>query len=101
MLLCYDLHPVDLQTRLAETVGNLRPLIESYGGSVSIGDVHRDQVTLRLDISSTTGPSPVAMLKDLLEHAIVVAAPDIAEIRYDDAPAPHRNNRQLPIVTVP
>ena len=98
MLLSYDLHPIDLQTRLTETVGNLRPLIESYGGNISIASISRDQVTLMLDVPSSAGPSPVSMLRKLLEHAIIVAAPDVAEIRFDDRSEALANKWQLPIL---
>ena len=98
MLFYYDLHPIDLQTRVVEAVGNLLPLIESYGGFVSISNISNEQVTLRLEVSNSSVPSPAAMLKDLLEHAIVVTAPDVSEIRFDERPTLGKMTSQLPII---
>jgi hypothetical protein len=100
LLLLHDLHPIDLKTRLAETVGNLRPVVESYGGRVSIAAIMRDSVTIRLEIPETTGPSPVGMLQELLRQAIVVVAPDAGEIRFDDRPAPLAIAWELPVIQV-
>jgi hypothetical protein len=98
MLLYYGLHPVDLRTRVIEAVGNLRPLVESYGGLVSISNISSEQVTLRLEVSNSSAHSPATMLKDLLEHAILVAAPDVSEIRFDDRPLLETIKSQLPII---
>jgi Fe-S cluster biogenesis protein NfuA len=100
MLLLHDMHPIDLKTRLAEAVDNLRPVVESYGGRVSIVGVSRDQVTLRLQISDSAGPSPVKMIKDLLEQAILVVAPDAGTVRYDDRKDSEINEWSLPIVQI-
>jgi uncharacterized alpha-E superfamily protein len=98
LLLYHDLHPIALESRLAEAIANLRPIVESYGGSVSIDRIQRGQVTLRLVIEPSSGPSPVPMLEELLENAILVSAPDAGEVRFEPGGAPAKSIK-LPIIS--
>ncbi len=99
LLLLHDLHPIDLRTRVTEAIDNLRPVVESYGGRVSITSVQPRSVVVWLDVSADHGPSPVEMLQKLLQHAILVVAPDVAEVRFEDGPAAARLMLSLPIIT--
>lgn len=99
LLLLHDLHPVDLRTRVTGAIDNLRPVVESYGGRVSIASVHQRSVVVRLDVAADRGPSPVEMLQKLLQHAILVVAPDAADVRFEDGPATARLMFALPVIT--
>ncbi len=99
LLLFYDLHPIDLRTRLTEVVENLRPLVESYAGTISLAGVDRQRVRLRLMLPAARGPSPAGMVKELFKNAILVAAPDVAEVDFDESPAADPAF-ELPIISI-
>jgi len=96
LLLYHDLHPVDVQSRLEEVVDAFRPLVAGYGGSLSLTDVSSERVTIRLQMDRPRSGSPVAMVKELLTNAVLVAAPDVAEVRFND-----ETPSDLPIVQLP
>ncbi len=95
LLLCHDLHPVDLTTRLEEIISNLRPLLEAYGAAASLVAIEPGYVLVGLNVPASSGPSPVTMIQELLENAILVSAPDIAEVRFGQQPA---GRFELPVI---
>lgn len=73
VLLLYDLHPVDPETRVRDAVEHTRPYVHSHGGAVELVSVNDDgSVHVRVQgASSLTG---------VVENAIREAAPDLASI---------------------
>jgi Fe-S cluster biogenesis protein NfuA len=84
LLLLYDLHPQDLETRVLEALEKTRPYLRSHGGNVELVSVDdRSQVRLRLLGSCHGCPSSSLTLKMAVEQAIREAAPEIITIVVD------------------
>jgi Fe-S cluster biogenesis protein NfuA/nitrite reductase/ring-hydroxylating ferredoxin subunit len=88
LLLLHGLHPVPLQTRVLNALGEVRPYLESHGGNVELLEVEPPAVRLRLQGSCSGCPSSAMTLKLAIENAIFKAAPEIDEVvAVDEAPA--------------
>src|SRR5438270_7838042 len=57
LLLLHGLHPVPLQGRLMQALGEVRPYLESHGGNVELLGVKGSAVHLRLEGSCSGCPS--------------------------------------------
>jgi Fe-S cluster biogenesis protein NfuA len=80
LLLLYDLHPLTIDTRIANALKKVRPFLQSQGGSVELLDVTEGSVRLRLAGSCRSCPSSTETLKLAIEKAIYEAAPDVIDI---------------------
>jgi Fe-S cluster biogenesis protein NfuA len=80
LLLLYDLHPLTMETRIAQAVEGVRPFLQSHGGNVELLDVKEGLVRLRLTGSCRSCPSSTETLKLAIEKAIYEAAPDVTAI---------------------
>jgi len=89
VLLLYDLHPVDLETRVRDALARTRPYLESHGGNVElVGIDETGAVRLRMQGSCRGCPSSAVTLKLAIEQAIYEAAPDVAAIVVDGQASP-------------
>ncbi len=91
LLLLYGLHPVALETRVAEALVKVRPYLQSHGGNVEVLGIADGVVRLRLEGSCKSCPSSAMTLKLAIEEAIYEAAPDITAIEAEgvlEPPAP-------------
>lgn len=81
LLVLHDLHPLDLETRVARALDHVRPHLGLQGSDdVELLGVEDGVVRLRLE-----GKSSTAALKRAVEKAIQEAAPDIARIEVEGA----------------
>ena len=81
LLLLYDLHPVDLATRVRGALEKTRPYLKSHGGNVELVEVDdAGTVRLRLQGSCHGCPSSAMTLKTAIEEAIHEAAPEVTAI---------------------
>jgi Fe-S cluster biogenesis protein NfuA len=84
MLVLHNLHPHDLQTRVAAALERVRPLLASHGGNVELLDVSADgAVRLKLLGSCHGCPSSQATLKNAIEEAIYATAGDVTAIHVE------------------
>jgi Fe-S cluster biogenesis protein NfuA/nitrite reductase/ring-hydroxylating ferredoxin subunit len=89
VLLLYDLHPVDLETRVRGALEKSRPYLKSHGGNVELAAVEDTVVRLRMQGSCSGCPSSAVTLKLAIEQAIYEAAPDVSAILVDGQAEPH------------
>lgn len=87
LLLVHDLHPVDLETRVARALDEVRPYLRSHGGDVELLGVGGGEARVRLDGSCDGCPSSAATLKLAIEDAILRAAPELERVAAEGAPA--------------
>ena len=87
LLLLHGLHPVPLQGRLMQALGEVRPYLESHGGNVELLGVKGSAVHLRLEGSCSGCPSSAMTLKLAIENAIHKAAPEIEQVIAEDSAA--------------
>jgi Fe-S cluster biogenesis protein NfuA len=84
LLLLYDLHPHDLETRVCNALDNVRPYLHSHGGDVELLGVLDGVISLRLLGSCHGCPSSAQTLRHLIEQALYEAAPDARAIEVED-----------------
>jgi Fe-S cluster biogenesis protein NfuA/nitrite reductase/ring-hydroxylating ferredoxin subunit len=82
-LLLYGVHPVPIEDRVGAALENVRPYLQSHGGSVELLGVSEGVVRLRLEGSCKTCPSSTVTLKLAIEDAIYAAAPDVVAIEAE------------------
>ena len=84
LLLLHDLHPVDLEARVARGLAEVRPYLESHGGNVELVAVEDGVARVRLQGSCRTCPSSAATLRSAVEAAVLRAAPDLLGITAEE-----------------
>lgn len=89
VLLLYDLHPVDLETRVLGALEKSRPYLKSHGGNVELVAIEESVVRLRMQGSCHGCPSSAVTLKLAIEQAIHEAAPDVSAILVEGQAEPH------------
>jgi Fe-S cluster biogenesis protein NfuA len=87
VLLLHGIHPVDLETRVAQALEQVRPLLRSHGGNVELLGLAGGVVHLRMLGSCDGCPSSALTLKSAIEEAIIERAPDVTGIEVKDAAA--------------
>ena len=83
LLMLYDLHPVDIGTRINRAIEKVRPSLNLHEGDVEVLGVTDGIVKLRLKGSCDGCPSSALTLKHTIEEAIYAAAPDVISIVVD------------------
>jgi Fe-S cluster biogenesis protein NfuA/nitrite reductase/ring-hydroxylating ferredoxin subunit len=88
LLLLHDLHPVDVETRVARALEEVRPYLQSHGGNVELLGIEGGVARLRLQGSCQGCPSSIMTLKLAIEEAIRKAAPDLEGIEAEGLAEP-------------
>jgi Fe-S cluster biogenesis protein NfuA len=88
LLLLHDLHPVDVKTRVAHALEEVRPYLQSHGGNVELLGVDGGVARLRLQGSCHGCPSSTMTLTLAIEEAIRKAAPDLEGIEAEGVAEP-------------
>lgn len=87
LLLLHGLHPVDLETRVRQALAEVRPYLNSHGGSVELLGVEEGVARLRLQGSCRGCPSSAITLQQTIEEALQRAAPDLEGIEAEGVEA--------------
>ena len=77
LLLVHDLHPVDVEARVARALDGVRPYLGSHGGDVELLGVSGGVARLRLNGTCDGCASSAVTLKHSIETAILRAAPEL------------------------
>lgn len=88
LLLLYGLHPLDLETRVAEALEKMRPHLRSQGCNAELLAVADSVVRLRFESSPNGCASSAQALRSAVEDAIYDAAPDVNAIEIEAAEQP-------------
>jgi Fe-S cluster biogenesis protein NfuA/nitrite reductase/ring-hydroxylating ferredoxin subunit len=88
LLLLHGLHPLDLETRVAGALEEVRPYLRSHGGNVELMGIESGVARLRLEGSCNGCPSSTMTLKLAIEEAIQKAAPDLDRIEAEGVAEP-------------
>jgi Fe-S cluster biogenesis protein NfuA len=100
LFLLHGLHPIDIETRVARALVEVRPYLKSHGGNVELLKVENGVAYLRLEGSCHGCPSSTITLQQAIEEAIYKAAPDLAGLQVEGvADPPPRPG--VPITFVP
>jgi Fe-S cluster biogenesis protein NfuA len=80
LLVLYGVHPVGLEQRVAEAIDKVRPQLRRQNGSVELIGVADGAVRVKIQSSGNgCGSSPDAH-KQMVEQAILEAAPEVVEV---------------------
>jgi Fe-S cluster biogenesis protein NfuA len=88
LLALYDLHPVDIETRIERALDKSRPYLKSHGGSVELLGVQDETVRLRMSGSCSGCPSSLATVKGTIEESIRTMVPEILNIVVEGLESP-------------
>jgi Fe-S cluster biogenesis protein NfuA len=88
LFLLHGLHPVDIETRVARALVEVRPYLKSHGGNVELVKVENGVAYLRLEGSCHGCSSSTITLKLAIEEAIYKAAPDLDELHVEGVTDP-------------
>ncbi len=88
LLLLHGLHPVNIETRIARALEEVRPYLQSHGGNVELLGVEGGVARLRMQGSCDGCPSSAMTLKLAIEEAVQKAAPDLEGIEAEGVAEP-------------
>jgi Fe-S cluster biogenesis protein NfuA len=88
LFLLHGLHPIDIETRIAQALVEVRPYLKSHGGNVELIRVEDGVAYLRLEGSCHGCPSSTITLKLAIEEAIFNAAPDLDRLEVEGVTEP-------------
>ncbi len=88
LLLLHGLHPLDLESRVAGALEEVRPYLQSHGGNVELLGVEGGVARLSMEGSCKGCPSSTMTLKLAIEEAIWKAAPDLESIEAEGVAEP-------------
>jgi Fe-S cluster biogenesis protein NfuA len=83
LLVLYGLHPLDLESRIAQAVERLKPRVRKGGGELELLSIENGTVRLRLRTDGHTCGSTAKTLKAMVEDALYEAAPDLSHLLID------------------
>ncbi len=101
LLLLHGLHPLDLEARVQQALDAARPALQAHHGDVELVGIDEGVVRLRLRGNCHGCPSSSLTLTNVIEEALLAAAPDVAGIEIEGDSADHDGAASLlPIVTL-
>lgn len=102
LFMLHGLHPVDLETRIAQALVEVRPYLQSHGGNVELVRIEDGIAYLQLEGSCHGCPASTITLKLAIEEAIYKAAPDLDGLQVEGVVEPPRQQgRAMPVTFVP
>jgi Fe-S cluster biogenesis protein NfuA len=80
LLVLYGLHPLDLESRVAQAVEKVQPRVRKGGGELELLGIENGVVSLRLQVNGHGCGSTKGTLKAMVEDALFEAAPDLNKL---------------------
>ena len=80
LLVLYGLHPLDLESRVAQAVEKVRPHVRKGGGELDLLGNEGGIVRLQLRVTGHVCGSTGKTLKTMVEDALYEAAPDLNQL---------------------
>jgi len=80
LLVLYGLHPLDLESRVAQAVEKIRPRVRKGGGDLELIGIDGGMVRLQLVVTGHVCGSTSKTLKTMVEDALFEAAPDMGQL---------------------
>jgi Fe-S cluster biogenesis protein NfuA len=80
LLVLYGLHPLDLESRVAQAVERVRPRVRKGGGELELLSNESGVVRLQLQVTGHSCGSTGKTLKAMVEDALYEAAPDLGHL---------------------
>jgi Fe-S cluster biogenesis protein NfuA len=83
LLLLHDLHPIDVELRVAGALAAVRPQLQVHGGDVALVAVSDGTLVLQLQGQCDGCASSTATMRQLVLDALCEAAPDVSAVRWE------------------
>jgi Fe-S cluster biogenesis protein NfuA len=83
LLVLYGIHPLDLDSRIAQAVENIRPKVRKGGGELKLLSTHEGVVRLNIQVTAHSCGSTGNTLKQIVEDALYEAAPDMTRLQIE------------------
>jgi Fe-S cluster biogenesis protein NfuA len=83
LLILYGIHPLDLDSRIAQAVERVRPQVRKGGGELDLVSSDGGVVRLRVQLSGHLCGSTGRNLKKMVEDALYEAAPDVVVLEVE------------------
>jgi Fe-S cluster biogenesis protein NfuA len=80
LLVLYGLHPLDLESRVAQAVERVQPRVRKGGGELELLSIDNGEVRLHLRTTGHTCGSTAKTLRSMVEDALYEAAPDVRNL---------------------
>jgi Fe-S cluster biogenesis protein NfuA len=77
LLILYGLHPLDIESRVAQAVDKIKPRVRKGGGEVESLGFNNGVVRVRVQVTGHACGSTAKTLKTMVEEALYDAAPDM------------------------
>ena len=85
LLILHGLSPVPASERIAAALADVQPLVQSQGGDVQLAGL--DGGVARVQLSAHGCSSSAASLRDAITEVVLAAAPELAAVEVESAPA--------------
>jgi Fe-S cluster biogenesis protein NfuA len=83
LLVLYGIHPLDLESRVAQAVERVRPQVRKGGGELGLLGIDGGVVRLQLQVTGHGCASTGKTLKKLVEDSLYEAAPDMSGLQIE------------------
>lgn len=97
LLVLYGLHPLDLESRVAQAVERVRPQVRKGGGELDLLGIESGVVRLQVRITGHACGSTGRTLKKLVEDAVYEAAPDMNRLLIQGLEEPAGSSGFVPL----
>jgi Fe-S cluster biogenesis protein NfuA len=84
LLILYGLHPVDLETRVQQTLDKARVRLRPHEGEVELLGIQEGVVRLRVHANGHGCGSKPEALREIVESAVMQGAPDVVSLLIED-----------------
>jgi Fe-S cluster biogenesis protein NfuA len=97
LLVLYGLHPLDVESRVAQAVERVRPQVRQGGGELDLLGIEAGVVRLQLQVTGHGCGSTGKTLKKLVEDALYEAAPDMNRLIIEGLEEPAGSSGFVPL----
>lgn len=97
LLVLYNLHPLDLETRVAQAVEKVRPKVRKAGGELELLSNRDGVVRLNLQVTGHACGSTGKTLKAMVEDALCESAPDMSHLVIEGLEEPDGSSGFVPL----
>jgi Fe-S cluster biogenesis protein NfuA len=97
LLVLYGLHPLDLESRVAQAVEKIRPKVRKGGGELELLSMKSGVVRLHLQVTGHSCGSTGKTLKAMVEEAMYEAAPDLSQLLIEGLEEPAGSGGFVPL----
>jgi Fe-S cluster biogenesis protein NfuA len=97
LLVLYGLHPLDVESRVAQAVERVRPQVRKGGGELDLLGIEAGVIRLQVQVTGHGCGSTGKTLKKLVEDVLYEAAPDMNRLIIEGLEEPAGSSGFVPL----